>query len=287
MIGDLNETLKQLFIDRIPLDPREVEIVFEAPNHEWSATVATPTINCYLYHIQENLALRSYDWERQNAGDRGLASRKRVPSRMELHYVISVWSTEVEDEHRLLWRILSVLMRYKELPVSLLKGDLGKTEWPIPVAVAQPETALRNPSDFWSTFEQPMKPGISCAFTLPLDPELVITAPPVLTRHWRVRPLNGPADSGNFDIAGYLLAAPEDRQGLPGQRVYLLERGLFRETDRYGRFHFERIPPGRYTLETQIEGRTVQQPVTVPDRNYDLVVNPEAAARAGAGKKGG
>ncbi len=51
MIGDLNETLKQFLIERIPLDPREVEIVFEAPDQEWTGGVSTPTINCYLFHI--------------------------------------------------------------------------------------------------------------------------------------------------------------------------------------------------------------------------------------------
>lgn len=274
MIGDLNESLKQLLIDRIPLDPREVEIVFEAPDKEWSGSIANPTINCYLHHIQENHQLRAHDWERQPAPPRAEITRKRLPYRIELHYLITVWASAIEDEQRLLWRILTALMRYRELPVEILKGELATNDWPIPMLVAQPEGMLKNPSDFWSTFEHFMKPSVGCVFTLPLDPEMVITAPPVLSRRWRVLPLAGEdLLAERYSLAGYVLPTADATRGLPGVRVHLLEHGLFRDSDAHGRFLFDNLAPGPYTLEVQVAGRPVQQSVTLPGRNYDVVLS--------------
>ena len=58
MINDLDETIKQLLIKNVPLDPAEVDISFEMPGREWSASIAKPTVNLYLYSIQENRDLR-------------------------------------------------------------------------------------------------------------------------------------------------------------------------------------------------------------------------------------
>jgi hypothetical protein len=294
MIGDLNDTLKHLLLDRIPLDPREVEIAFDPPNHDWTSAVSKPTINCYLYHVQENRQLRNAEWEHQRTNGRGEAVRKRLPYRIELHYLITVWATAIEDEHRLLWRILAVLMRYQELPPESLKGTLSGGEWPIPIQVAQPEGMLKNPSDFWSTFENFMKPAVNCAVTVPLDPELETRIPLVLTRRLRVTPTLAP-DNGaataldySYSVGGFVLARAEDAAGLPGLSVQLVERGMTQPTDAAGRFQFDRLAPGRYTLEATQGDRTVRQVVTVPGANYDLVFgSPTGAEASPPPQKGG
>lgn len=282
MIGDLNETLKQLLIDRIPLDPREVAIAFDPPDSEWSGSVATPTINCYLYHIQENQRLRTSDWERQRPGERGEITRKRLPFRLELHYLITVWATAVEDEHRLLWRILGVLMPYQNLPQATLKGELARSEWPVPVLVAQPEGPLKNPTDFWSTFEKFVKPSVTCAFTIPLDPELSFSVPPVLSRRIRLQEIAGPGKDGEvFSLGGYVLDAPDDHLGVPGILVLVLERGDRQVTDRYGRFRFDGLPAGPYTLEARGDGRVSRRQITLAagqDQLHDLVLPPTGSA---------
>lgn len=282
MIGDLNETLKHFLIDRIPLDPREVEVVFDPPDSEWSASVSRPTINCYLYHIQENQRLRTSDWERQRPGERGEITRKRLPFRLELHYLITVWATAIEDEQRLLWRILGVLMPYQNLPQEALKGDLAASEWPVPLLVAQAEGPLKNLTDFWSTFEKFVKPSVNCAFTLPLDPELSFTAPPVLSRRFRVQDMPGTTRNDEvFSLGGYVLDAPDDRLGLPGIRVQLLERGDHQTTDRHGRFRFDGLVAGQYTLEARSDGRAARHQVSLPgrrDQTYNLVLPPSEGA---------
>ncbi len=48
MIGDLNETTKQ--IERVPLGHSKVDILFEALEREWAASVSKPTANLHLFH---------------------------------------------------------------------------------------------------------------------------------------------------------------------------------------------------------------------------------------------
>ena len=54
MISDLNETIKQLLIKKGAFDPAEVDIRFETPSREWSASISKPTVNAYLCDIREN-----------------------------------------------------------------------------------------------------------------------------------------------------------------------------------------------------------------------------------------
>lgn len=60
MISDVDETLKQLLIKKVPLDPAEVEINFEASDREWAASVSKLTVNLYLCDMCENYGLHNY-----------------------------------------------------------------------------------------------------------------------------------------------------------------------------------------------------------------------------------
>lgn len=43
MISDLDNTLKQLLIKMVPLDPAEVDICFDMPDRNWSASISKPS----------------------------------------------------------------------------------------------------------------------------------------------------------------------------------------------------------------------------------------------------
>src|SRR5437660_721399 len=68
MINDLDETLKQLLIQKAQLDPAEVDISFDTPTRDWSTPVTRPTINLYLFDIRENRTLRELDWDDEPSG---------------------------------------------------------------------------------------------------------------------------------------------------------------------------------------------------------------------------
>src|SRR5436309_9624147 len=102
MIEYLDETIKQLLVQKVPLEPSEVDISFDMPDSEWSTAISKPTLNVYLCDIRENMELRMDEW----ATDRdrnGRVTKTRRGQRIDLSYLITAWTASVEDEHRLLW----------------------------------------------------------------------------------------------------------------------------------------------------------------------------------------
>ena len=63
MFADLDESIRQLLVQHVPLDPSEIEISFDTPDREWSGRLTRPTINCFLYDVRENMKLRKIGWE--------------------------------------------------------------------------------------------------------------------------------------------------------------------------------------------------------------------------------
>ena len=47
MIQDVDDTLKELLVQMVPIDTSVIDIKFEMPNKEWSAAVTKPTINSH------------------------------------------------------------------------------------------------------------------------------------------------------------------------------------------------------------------------------------------------
>lgn len=178
MISSLDETIKQLLIKTVPLNPAEVDVVFEVPDREWSAGVVKPTINCYLFDIHENKEFRETDWEVEKQPN-GMAVKRHAPVRIDVSYMITVWSRAVEDEHYLLWRVLAALMRQRVLPADILQGDLAGHPLPIRTWTAQQDGALANPADVWTALENQLKPYIGYTVTLALDLEMLASLPTI------------------------------------------------------------------------------------------------------------
>ena len=124
MISDLDETIKQLLIKKGAFDMTNVDISFETPDREWSASISKPTVNFYLYDIRENHQLRRTEWI-TGKDENGIAHKKKNPSRIDLSYLVTVWTSDIGDEHRLLWHTLLTLSRYPTLPEELLSGHLA------------------------------------------------------------------------------------------------------------------------------------------------------------------
>ena len=98
MINDLDETIKQLLIIKGALEPAEIDVSFDAPDREWSASVNKPTINIYLYDIRENHQLRGTEWIVTRDQD-GNVTKKKNAKRIDVSYLITVWANDAADEH--------------------------------------------------------------------------------------------------------------------------------------------------------------------------------------------
>src|SRR5215467_11358068 len=140
MIQDLDETIRQILIKKGKLNASDVDIAFDQPTGEWATALTRPTINCYLYDIRENLELRSRDFkvERQN----GTARRVYDPMRIDLSYIITAWTRNIEDEHQLLWRVLQTLASLRSILANEAEGALQRQPYPLPTKTAMPSDAI-------------------------------------------------------------------------------------------------------------------------------------------------
>jgi hypothetical protein len=168
VIQDVDATLKELLVRKVPLDATAIDVRFEVPNKEWSATVTRPTVNLFLYDVRENLELRSNERFLTRRDDRS-ATETRAPVRMDFCYMITAWTTDVADEHQLLGRVLTTLLRFPVLPTEVLKGTLTAQPLPLRGWIAQPER-MPSPWDFWGNVEHRMKASLNFVLTVALQP---------------------------------------------------------------------------------------------------------------------
>ncbi len=283
MINDLDETIKALLVQGVPLNPSEIDVVFDAPTSEWSSSLARPTVNCYMYHMAENHDLRNADWESDYTGQgwqagspyRHGVARRKAPYRIDTFYLVTAWANAIEDEHRLIWRILATLMRYTVIPEERLQGLLTQQEYAIPLKIAQPETPIKNPSDFWGSMEVHIKPSVHVTATLALDPDLFAEVPLVLTRRIRAYPTTA-RESGDelptIQFGGWVTEGEPSGPPVPLADVQIVERDVTVQSDEAGRFKFDNVPHGHYTLRVSLAGTSTERQIDVPGENYDVVL---------------
>lgn len=175
MINDVDEALRRLLIQELPIKRNEVDIDFEQPRRETTSRWNKPTISVYLYDLRQN-KLRQKQQQIINKNGQKSAIQRRPDIRFDLHYVMSVWTDDADDEHYLLTRILMALCRYPHLPEAILPQRLQDTKPTIPLFVAEPEEFL-NPADLWGSLDNELHPAISCLITFPLNPYESIETP--------------------------------------------------------------------------------------------------------------
>ena len=269
MISDLDETITQLLRKKGAFDPAEVDITFERPGREWSASISKPTINIYLYDIRENHQLRGTEWTIAK-DDNGVSTRKKNPTRVDLSYLVTVWTGDVVDEHRLLWHTLLTLFRYPELPGDVLSGQLTEQKYPVKTATAQPDGLFSNPADFWSALDNEIRPSINYVITLALDTDVAFTAPIVRTKVLKVKPPDTDAEY-LIQITGRVHEVGKPAQGIPRAKVVAKEAGMSAVTDDEGRYSFPKLTPGQHTFQVLVPGKkTRESTVNIPSASYDL-----------------
>lgn len=271
MISDLDEAIKKLLVTKGEIEPSQVDIKFETPDREWSASISKPTINIYLYDIRENHHLRGTEWGITKNSD-GIAIRKKNPSRVDVYYLITVWANDAFDEHRILWRVMSTLFCYPEIPDDVLSGELVRQNYPIKTTTVQPDGLFSNPADFWSALDNKIKASISYVVTLPLDTELSFKAPMVRTSVIGVKPPDADMER-IMQITGELHKDGQPVQDVHEARVFAKEAQITAVIDDNGCYTFKNIQAGKHTFQIVIGDKVVKNiVVTVPANSYDLEI---------------
>jgi hypothetical protein len=278
MINDLDDVLRKLLIREIPIENGEVEIAFEQPDREWSDRLSRPTLNLFLHDVRENLKLRrSQEWIVEQNPD-GTATKRRMPVRIDLHYMVTAWANGPDDEHRLLARTLMALFRHSHIPQDLLPESLQDQPKPIPLKAAQ-EDALDSSGSVWSALDNEMRPIITLMVTLAVDPYQPLVTPLVRTRELRVGQTAEPVSlqqlkeepgTSVFWTVGGTLRTEESLEELS---LVLVEQGRDVPIQEDGRFAIGKLRAGDYTLEVKANGRVLKRhPITVPAPDYELEV---------------
>jgi hypothetical protein len=287
MIADLDETLRQLLVDELPVKNGDIDISFDLPRREWSSRLAKPTINLYLYDVRENNVLRQPQWERVNGSSTMQAQLKRTPMRVDCSYFVTAWAADPEDEHRMLTRSLLALFRYPVLPDHRLVGQLKKPPYEIRARVAQHDV-LKDPSDLWNVLDNEMRAGVTYVVTLALDPWTEITESIVRTRTLHLGQTQGlltptspvpdlvPGTGGTpLVVIGGVICDAATGAPQAGIEVALNGTGYAATTDSYGRYRLGSMPPGGYTLVVwPREGKPIQKEIKIPGEpaSYDMEV---------------
>ena len=286
MLLELHNTLQRLLYERGQISPREVDIMFEAPTRERVDKLTRPTINMFLFDLQENIELRQSNFE--TTRNNGRAERRQAPRRFDLRYMVSVLTTEVEDEHQLLWRVLLTLVRHPQFPAEVLSDELRVLEPALTTQVSRADEGQRL-SGVWTALGVPPHPALCYVVTVPVDMNVVIEAPLVLTRTARYRHMY--ASEVAAEVGTHIGGVVRNEEGKPlaQVKVALEGRGAIEgETNQEGHFVLHGVPSGPIMLIVRrTDGSQKIVPLEVPapragetadneKSSYDIVL--EAAA---------
>jgi hypothetical protein len=256
MLRAIHQTLQRLLYENGQIDPRDVDIQFEAPTRERIEQLLRPTINIFLFDMQENIELRRNNF--QTTQQNGRAERRMAPRRFDLRYMVSALTSEIDDEHQLLWRVLVTFMQNQYFPDNLLHDELRTLDPPLVARVDQPE-GVRSMSDLWSTLGTSPHAAFCYVITVPIDIEHVIEAPLVLTRSARY--INTQTDTTVSEVEHQIGGVVHNESGEPLAGVKITLEGstgdTFREaiTNVEGRFTLRGLPTGISRLRVTRDGK--------------------------------
>lgn len=263
-LNDLNETLKKLLLDKVRSD---LAISFDIPTQEWSAHVGQqPTVNLYLYDIRENRELREIYWDRSDP-EQGKVTFTQRPIQINLSYLVTCWIKATDQQHLVLWQVLETLFHHSPLPVDILQGDLSKLPRPLRTEVAQPDSVLKNVSEFWGALNNQIRPAINLVVTLGLDLSKELTEPVVGDVTKRVVSMHRLPQLR-------VMVRDSQQQPLGEASVSLISKDadgiqLWATPLPYpAGYIFESVAPGNYRLRVEVAGHTTnEKSVTIPLRS--------------------
>ncbi|GGX22261.1 DUF4255 domain-containing protein [Streptomyces lomondensis] len=192
MIHEVDEVLKGL-LSGGALAGSGIDVALDAPTRDWAARRNAPTINAYLYDIREDVNRRQRGHVPVH-DDRDVIVRRRQPPRwFRLSYLVTAWTKQPQDEHRLLSAVLATLIPRELLPPSELPGSLAALGLTIPVSVAGIQTESRSLAEIWSALGGELKPSLDLVITAPFPAYPEYDAGPPVTEGAavRVRSLDG------------------------------------------------------------------------------------------------
>ena len=271
MLADLDGALRQLLRDELASHGfNGVEVAFDAPSREWSASISKPTLNLFLYDLRETAGTASRDWsERRSNGE---ARLERPPLRIDCTYSITAWARAVQDEHRMLSQVLAVLLAHERLPAEVL-GKLA--DQPDTILTKIGRAKAEGTAEFWSALGGQYKLSLDYVVTLACDPGVTLRRGPEI-RTQTVRTLDKdaprPVATELHRAAGIVRRA--DGSPVAGAWLVLPDVGAFATSEAQGRFAFSRVSAGTHRCECRAtDGSAATGDLVVPGQGLELVLS--------------
>jgi len=271
MFNDVDETLREVLIADVPIKKTEIDIAFDRPTHEWSSRLTKPTLNLFLYDIREREELKD-DTPIIVRDENGRASKQTPPRRIDLAYIITAWTKEADDEHRILGGVLASMYRTNVIDARYLQGNLKLSTYPVLTRVTAP-TEIFNPHDLWGVIDNEIHASLSWIITAPLDVFRPVVGPLVRTKEIRVGEIAQTPREDLLQIGGFAYRKGEPLNNVPGVKIVIADTAFETETDAQGKFTFANVPAGEYAFRIQPPtGKARVQKIVVPAPSYDIEV---------------
>ncbi|MEV7691066.1 DUF4255 domain-containing protein [Streptomyces bungoensis] len=220
MIHEVDEVLKTL-LGGGALAGSGIDVAFDAPTRDWAARRNAPTINAYLYDIREDVNRRQRGHVPVLDARDVVVKRRQPPRWFRLSYLVTAWTKQPQDEHRLLSAVLANLIPRELLPPSELPGALGALGLTVPLSVAGIQTESRSLAEIWSALGGELKPSLDLVVTAPFPAYPEYDAGPPVTEGAavRVRTLDGaPEEAEERAHRPRQVAAARDARKAAGRR---------------------------------------------------------------------
>ena len=267
MFHDLDSTLTAILNDAsAPTELRNADVTFQTPDKNFAP--GQPTVNLFLFDVKENRARREQVPHAERLGDAFV--RRFPPLRVDCTYLVTTWSSEIgaikiAEEHRLLGLAFLWLSRFGTVPDVFLQGSLANQPF-APLALLAHMEGRPNIGEFWSALAISPRPSFTLVATIAMTLALELPeGPPVVTHEIRLEIKDRPGTrEATFEIAGIVRNAAT-LAPLADASVTLLELERTARTDLAGRFRFDGLKSGPYTLRTAASGFvTLDRAIAVP-----------------------
>jgi hypothetical protein len=281
VIADLDDALRVLLRRELGRHGfAGVDIAFDAPGREWSGKLTAPTVDLFLYDLRE--ALDRADITPTERRANGEARVTPPPFRLELTYAVTAWTEAIEDEHRLLSQVLTILYSYRDLPRDELDARVAAAlPADIDTRVGRPR---EDKADFWTSVGGQYKPSLDFTVHVPVaSGASFLRGPEVRTQTVRTG-VRGGGSSTVTELHRFAgtVRRPDD-QPVAAAWVALPDEGRWTATGHDGRFRLDRVTRGRHRVLVRTSaGEEADVHVEVPGDRADLVVG----AASQRGRKG-
>jgi hypothetical protein len=173
MLHLLDDSLDAFLREVGPLPASDVDVSFEPPDSDWSASLSRPTVNLYLWRLRRSVTEASAGTE--VVENDGAYYRRGPRPRVQLGYLVTAWATDSRNAHQLLGRVLTAFLTTSELPAEYLQGPLAAVR-PLP-SLTLSKADDDPPSEFWVALGGRFQPGVELSVTATFDPAVMREAP--------------------------------------------------------------------------------------------------------------